>query len=486
MKNWSYRLVVALAYCAFSLHAQTYDVVINGGRVLDPETGLDAMRNIGIQGHLIAAISLEPLQGKTVLNAEGLIVVPGFIDLHQHGQQAEDYRLKAFDGVTTALEMEIGTPDVAAYLAARKGKALVNYGTTADYDAARALAFGTPVPPGQKLARSGSATNSPATQQQIRVMLDSLRTQVAAGALGIGMGIEYAPGASYDEVLKVFQLAAAEGLPVYTHVRSSGRTDPGSSISSIGEVIADAAITGAPVHIAHINSTCLKQAAECLEMVAGARARGLDVTTEAYPYTAGMTTINSALFNQGWQDKFGISYGDIALPDSGERLTKTSFDKLRADPTPHFVLLYKNDQSTVDRDILNPLVMIASDGAKGHPREAGTYCHILARYVREQGSLSLIDAIRKMTLMPAEVLASSTPAALRKGRIQIGSDADIVVFDLARVVDQATYAHPDVPSTGMQYVLVEGVPIIIDGKLQANIAPGLPVIGHSIHATPAN
>jgi hypothetical protein len=473
--------LASAAISAPSMSAQEFDVVVHGGRVIDPETHLDSVRDIGIRGGSIIRISSTPLQGRQILDATGLVVAPGFIDLHQHGQQPEDYRLKAFDGVTTALEMEIGTPDVADFLESRRGKSLINFGTTADYDAARSLAFGDPLPPGTNLPQSGRATNAPASPTQIESLLSELQKQISTGALGIGMGIEYVPGASYDEVLQVFRLAAAEHLPVYAHLRSSGREDPGSAISSVNEVIADAAITGAPIHIAHINSTCTKQAPECLSMIAGARAHGVDVTTEAYPYAAGMTQINSALFNQGWQEKLGITYSDLALPDTGERLTKQLFNEMHADPNPHLILLYKNDDATVDRTILDPLVMIASDGAIGHPREAGTFSRVLARYAREQESLSLMDAIEKMTLMPATVLTASTPAAARKGRLQVGADADIIAFDPRQIADRATYSQPSLPSVGMRFVIVHGEVIIADGELQPNAFPGQAVVGRSRH-----
>ena len=291
------------------------------------------------------------------------------------------------------------------------------------------------------------------------------------------MGIQYVPGASRAEVIQIFRLAASYRLPVYTHVRSAGATDPGSSIEAVGEVIAAAAVTGAPLHIVHVNSSCLKLAPLCLEMIAGARARGLDVTTEAYPYVAGMTQINSALFNPGWQEKFGITYHDLALPESGERLTRERFEQLHADPRPQGVLLFMNDDATVDNDILHPLVMIASDGERGHPRESGTFCRILARYVREQKTLTLSDAIRKMSLMPAQRLGASTPQGARKGRIQPGADADLVVFDLATVADRSTYSRPLETSTGMKYVVVQGTPVIENGQLVPDVLPGKPITG---------
>jgi N-acyl-D-aspartate/D-glutamate deacylase len=121
--------------------------------------------------------------------------------------------------------------------------------------------------------------------------------------------------------------------------------------------------------------------------------------------------------------------------------------------------------------------MVASDGLAGHPRNAGTYCRILARYVRSQGTMSLMDAIRKMSLMPAQVLESSTPAGRKKGRLQEGADADVVVFDLQTVSDRSTYQHPMEPSVGVKYLLVNGVPVVDGGKIKESIFPGEALVG---------
>ena len=198
------------------------------------------------------------------------------------------------------------------------------------------------------------------------------------------MGIQYTPGATRLEVIDMFRVAAERKLPVYTHMRSSGRIEPGSAIESVEEVIGAAAITGAPLHIVHINSTCLRDSLECISLIAGARARGLDVTTEAYPYIAGMTAINSAVFNPGWRERQGIDYSNLVMPDTGEHLTKERFDELHNSTKPQWVLIFANTQEIVDAVIPNPLVMIASDGAPGHPRNAGTYSRMLAQYVREK------------------------------------------------------------------------------------------------------
>jgi N-acyl-D-aspartate/D-glutamate deacylase len=469
------RLVLLILFgagAAASAAPQTYDVVLSAGRVIDPESGLDAIRSVGITGDRIERISAEPLAGKRVIDAQGLIVAPGFIDLHQHAQDPASGRLKAFDGVTTGLEMEIGVPDVATFLKRKEGHSLINYGTTASHAAARSRAFGTPFQEPVLVAPAAAATDNPATLEQLRLIEDRLNSELDAGALGVGMGIQYTPGATRLEVIRMFRLAAARGVPVFTHVRSFGHLEPGSSIEAVSEVIGAAAVSGASLQIVHINSSCISDAPECLALIAGARARGLDVTTEAYPYEAGFTTVNSALFNPGWREKLGVGYDALQLPDSGEKLTKERFEQLHADPAPLGVLIFMNTPEMVDAVIANPLVMIASDGEDGHPRNAGTFSRILARYVRERGSLDLMDAIRKMSLLPAQRLQQSALAGRRKGRLQEGADADLVAFDPRVVSDRATYQSPREASVGMWYVIVNGSVLIDAGQLVAGLFPG--------------
>jgi len=477
MRKWIVSLCFLLFTATTIFAAEQYDVVLEGGRVMDPETGLDAVRNVGIRDGKIARISSDPLAGRLVIHATGLVVAPGFIDLHQHGQDLASQRVKALDGVTTALELEIGAPDVAQFLKSKEGHSLINYGTSASHVAARASVFGAPLPSNEILPKSGPATDRPATPEQIEAIGQRLRSELDAGGLAIGMGIQYTPGATRLEVIDMFRLAAERRVPVYTHMRSAGRVEPGSAIEAVSEVIGAAAISGASLHIVHINSTCLRDSLECLSMVAGARARGLDVTTEAYPYIAGMTAINSALFNPGWQEKLGISYHDLVLPDTGEHLTKERFDELHSSATTHWVLIFANTQEIVDQVIPHPLVMIASDGAEGHPRNAGTYSRVLAQYVREKGTLTLMDALRKMTLMPAEMLERSTPAARQKGRLQEGADADIVVFDPDTITDRSTFQKPMEPSVGVHYLLVGGTAVVDDGKIVPDAFPGRALLG---------
>jgi N-acyl-D-aspartate/D-glutamate deacylase len=470
-----------LALSSNSVFAQQYDLVLEGGRVMDPETGLDAKRNVGVRDGKIARVSSEALSGRRVIHAAGLAVAPGFIDLHQHAQGIESQRVKALDGVTTALELEIGVPDVAEFLKTKERHSLIHYGTSASHVAARALAFGTPLPAGEILPKSGLATEQPATPEQIMRIEDRLRAELDAGGLAVGMGIQYTPGATRLEVINMFRVAAERRVPVYTHVRSSGGVDPGS-IAAVSEVIAASAISGAPLHIVHINSTCLRDAPECLSMIEGARARGLDVTTEAYPYVAGMTFINSAVFNPGWQERQGgISYSDLVLPNTGEHLTKERFDELHNSSTPQTVLIFSNSQEVLDKVIPNDLVMIASDGLEGHPRNAGTFSRVLAQYVREKGTITLMEALRKMSLMSAQMLERSTPTASHKGRLQEGADADIVVFDPATIADHATFQKPMEPSVGVRYLLVAGTVIVDDGKIVPDVFPGRALVGRALH-----
>jgi N-acyl-D-aspartate/D-glutamate deacylase len=467
-------IALLLLFSATAFPQAQYDLVLHNGRVIDPETSLDAVRDVGISGGRIVAISEQPLTGKRVIDAAGLIVAPGFIDLHQHDLTLEGMRLKAMDGVTTALELEIGPPDVSKFLEEHQNKSLLNYGTTASQPWARAYAFNIQPKQGELIPSSGDDTNKPATTEQVQRMQQRLREQIDAGGLGVGMGIQYTPGASRTEIIEMFRVSAERDMPVFVHMR-------GDRVESVSEVIAAAAVTGAPLHIVHINSGCLREAPECLRMVAGARARGLDVTTESYPYIAGMTQINSALFNPGWQEKILATYSDIMIPGTGERLTKERFDELHASPKPQLVVIFNNSQTVVDGIIENPLVMIASDGASGHPRDAGTFGRVYDQYVRQRGTLTVMEAVRKMSYMPAVRLEKSTLQARKKGRLQVGADADVVVFDPKIFKDQSTFEKPNVPSIGVRYLLVNGTPVVDGGKLAGGVMAGKAITSSSGH-----
>ena len=452
---------------------EVFDIVILNGRVIDPESGLDAMRNLGLSGGTIKAITLARLNGRTVIDAKGLVVSPGFIDLHQHGQNEENYRFKAMDGVTTALELEVGTGDVDSWYAERAGRATINYGVSIGHLAARMAAMHDPI----EFLPSGQAARRAATDAEIAEMKATLEHGLRRGALAVGFGIQYVPQASHWEILEMFRVAARFGASCHVHLRNAGLKEPASSTQALEEVIAAAAMTGAPLHVVHIQSTGLRATPKLLEMIAEARSRKLDVTTECYPYIAGMTDIKSAIFDEGWQEVLGIGYGDLQWAATGERLTKDSFARYRKQGG--MVAVFSNTEDIVETALKNPLTMIASDGilenGKGHPRTAGTYTRVLGHYVRERGTLTLMDALRKMTLMPAQRLERRVPSMRNKGRIRIGADADLVVFDPQHVIDKSTYDEPAKYAEGMKYVLVNGVMVVKEGQLETGVYPGRPV-----------
>jgi N-acyl-D-aspartate/D-glutamate deacylase len=459
------RITLLLLVFAAMLGAQSYDIVLANGRVMDPETNLDAVRNVGIRGGKIAAVSEAKLEGRTVLDVEGLVVTAGFIDLHSHGQTPENYGYKARDGVTTALEMEVGVNPVAAWYAVREGKALINFGATSGHIPASMKVMHDS---GALLPRDAAASRVP-TPEERKEIVELLRRGLDEGALGIGMGIAYVPKFSREAILELFQLAAQRRVPVYVHMRSSGPVEPGA-IDSLQEVLADAASTGASLHVVHITSTSVRETPVTLRMIAGARRRGLDVTTEAYPYTAGMTDLASAIFDDGWQGRMGGgAYGDLQWALTGERLTEETFARYRKQGG--MVIHHTIPEDVVRTAVADPTVIIASDGildnGKGHPRAAGTYARVLGRYVREQHALSLMDALRKMSLLPAERLGIQS-----KGRLQVGADADIAVIDAEHVIDRATFENAAQYSDGIPYVLVGGVLVVREGKLVEGVAPG--------------
>jgi N-acyl-D-aspartate/D-glutamate deacylase len=469
-------IAVILAFST-TFHAQspntTFDLVIANGRVMDPESGLDAVRNVGISGGKIAAISSDALQGKETVDAKGLVVAPGFIDLHEHGQEPRNYQFQAHDGVTTSLELEVGTSDVDAWYAQRDGKSLINFGVSTGHIPVRMKFFADP---GTFVPTSDGAHRA-ATAEQIAQMRADIEHGLQRGALAVGMGINYTEGASHEEILEMFRAAAKYHASVHVHLRYAGILEPQNGLAGIEEVIAAAATTGAPLHVVHITSMGLAATPQLIAAVAGARKQGLDVTTECYPYTAGSTSLESAVFDPGWQERQGISYHDIQWTATGERLTAETFEKYRK--VGGTVVIFSIPENMVRTALGNPIVMVASDGmpitgAKVHPRGQATFSRVLGHYVREEKTLDLMTALRKMTLMPAQRLEKRAPVFLHKGRIRVGADADITIFDADRVIDNATFEEPLQYSAGIQFVLVNGVPVVKNGTLRSDVSPGKP------------
>jgi N-acyl-D-aspartate/D-glutamate deacylase len=459
-----------------------YDVVIVGGRVIDPESGLDAIRNVAIRDGKIAAISEQSLTGKTVLRATGSVVAPGFIDLHAHGQTNQSNEYQAHDGVTTALELEVGAPSVGAFIRSRENRSILNFGATSSHGATRTMSM-------REFAAEAEAWRNDTgrwreismkgrykpitTAEEYSLLAANMERGLREGGLGLGVAHQYYPGASREEIFRVFQMAQRWKVPIFTHVRSMGP-------DAMQEVLSDAAATGVSLHIVHVNSMSLGSLPFVLDLIESARKQGLDITTEAYPYTAASTSLESTMFDEGWQDRLGISYSELQWVKTGERLTEKTFARYRKEGGD--VIMHFMKPEWIQRAIGSPFVMIASDGmpyAPGaHPRSAGTFSRVLGRYVREQHVLSLKDALAKMTIMPARRLEPIAPQMKNKGRIRVDADADITVFDPARIVDTATFETGLSFSAGIDHVLVNGVPVVRDGETVKNTFPGKAVLGN--------
>jgi dihydroorotase len=451
---------------------ETYDTVIANGRVMDPESGLDAVRTVAIRDDKIVAISNAPLTGTATIDARGLVVAPGFIDLHEHGQEPRNYQFQARDGVTTSLELEAGTDDVEKWYSIREGKSLINFGVSIGHIPVRMKVLGDPQ---GGLLPAGEAAHRPATPEELTRLTQEIDRGFRQGALAEGMGVNYTPGATHWEIVEMFKVAAKYGASVHVHLRYGGLKEPNTGLAALEEVLAAAAATGAPLHVVHITSMGLKYTPELIAMVEGAQHHGLDVTTECYPYTAGSTALQSAIFDPGWQENMGITFKDIQWAATGERLTADTFEKYRKQGG--IVVIHSIPEEAARAAVSSPIVMIASDGMpitgpKVHPRGQATFSRVLGHYVREEKALDLMTALRKMTLMPAQRLEKRAPVFKDKGRIQVGADADITIFDPARIIDKATYDDPLQPSEGIPFVLVHGVLVVKDSQLVQGVSPG--------------
>ncbi len=448
-------LAVAALGCQ---QAPVYDLVIQGGRVMDPASGLDAVRNIGVKDGRIAAISEDELHGARTLDAAGLVVAPGFIDLHQHGQDPANYKALAHDGVTSALELEIGVENVADWYAEREGKAAINYGAAVSH-----LYNRSAVMIGHSTGLSANESSDlPIRPEQMTALEARIKKGLDEGAVAVGFGIAYAPGMTQEELNRSFAVAAPYGATCHVHMRTDRE-----SFANLDEVLEASEKSGAPLHIVHINSSGGDRAPQYLERIQAARDRGIDVTTECYPYNRGSTMIESSQFDD-WKNYSDDYIAQFTWVETGEALTRATFAKYHqiggtiiSPPT------YSLD--TVRTLVAHPLTIIASDGmwlvnGKAHPRTFGTFSRVLGHFVREEKALSLMDALAKMTIRPAQRIEKRVAMMTKKGRLAVGADADIVAFDPETVADQGTYEDPARYSTGFRHVLVNGSPTLLDGK----------------------
>lgn len=482
-----------------------YELVVAGGRVIDPETGFDRVCDVGIDGGSITAID-DGLQGDRTVDAQGCVVAPGFVDLHSHAQTLPGRRLQACDGVTTALELEAGrAPVELAYAREALRGSPINYGFSTSWAAARMLVLTDARLDGGMSALSGVFSGTqwqrPATTAQLGRILDQVSNDLAAGALGVGVLLGYAPSIDPAEYLAIAELAAAAGVPTFTHARDIVELAPETVIDGTEEVVRAAGETGAHMHYCHINSSSGRHVDRVLGLVGRCQAEGTRVTTEAYPYGSGSTAIGASfLAPERLLERFR-STTSITYLLTGERIAdETRLRELRATDPGGLVIAEFLDEDDPDdaallrRSLTFPDAIVASDamppvwtGAAHpdltawplppevvtHPRTAGTFGRAMRLWRQER--TPLIDALRRATLLPARVLEGAVPAMRRKGRVQVGSDADLVVFHEDRVTDQATYRASTRPSSGITHVIVGGVFVVRDGQLVEDALPGTAV-----------
>ena len=459
-----------------------YSLVINNGRVIDPETGLDGVRHIGISAGRVAEIAFEPLAGAKVIDAAGQVVAPGFIDIHSHSLTPLGQHRNVLDGVTTQLEMEAGALPASAAGDTVAENPVINYGASVGHYAARIQVLeGRALPyffyRGEQASMASAAFTQVASAAEIEAIRGRMEQGLNEGGLGIGLLLDYMRDAVSDEELAmIFALAAQREVPVFVHVRRNLPGDP----AGLDEALGLAERFGTRVFICHITHNAMGGIGDWLRRIDAARARGVDVATETLSYLAGGTSISADVFRKrDWRAIFDIDYGDVQWVATGEWLTEQSWRDYARDEPAGMVNHHYVKEPWLHTALRWPDMMVSTDALPAfdvaqmtNPNISGSFSRLLGRYVREQEILGLADALSRVSLKQALWLEPFAPRFRRKGRVQLGADADLVVFDPESIAAGADYGAPWESPQGMGWVIVNGVITVAEGALVPGVAAG--------------
>ncbi len=442
---------------------QSAAVALVGGRIIDPETGFDRVGNVGLLNGRIVEISDGRIPADESIDVSGQVISPGFIDMLSYQPNGYGEWWKLADGVTTNLGMHGLRFEPVSFFDEWGNQGVpINYGGAAHNTFVRTQLEVNPF--------------DTADAAQVGNIASSIEQQIRNGFLGVSVHPEYAPGVNATELAELGRVTQRLNVPMCVHARFSDNIAPGLQSEATGELIVVARETGAHVHIEHINSTGgTGRMAEALGEIEDAISEGLSMSACMYPYEFWATTLKSNRF-QDWQEKFGLSYEDLQVAGEPDRLTAETFDQAYDENL--LTAAFAIPPGDIDLGLQASFMMIGSDAIlerphNNHPRATGTFARTLGVFVRDRSIIDLPTAIAMMTIRPAKLVERSSPAMQRKGRLQIGADADVTVFDPEMVMDRSTIENPAQESIGITNVFVGGVAMRRNGINQLDVAlPG--------------
>lgn len=437
--------------------------LISGGHVIDPANRVNGRLNILVEDAKIVWVGRGEPEADKVIDVGGKIVAPGFIDIHLHEDPIDNGRISPCifemmlrQGVTTAVGGNCGINvwDPGEYLdIVDRDGAAVNVGLYAGHEYFRKAAGAFDI-------------YAPATEEQKQEMVKGIGKALENGCVGVSFGLRYVPGADKDEFFRAAACCREGRKIIASHVRD----DADAIFKAIDEFCEAGVEYGLPVQISHIGSMGgFGQMEDVLRQMDEYKLNGLDIAMDCYPYFAFSTRIGTPTYDPGWLERYHCGYDVLEFCEGkyrGQRATKETFDEVRAEFPECITVCHVMREEDVRMAFGHPGVMLASDGlvnnGQGHPRAAGTFPRFIAEFVRK-GTLSLYDAVNKMTAMPANRLGLEN-----KGRLNAGADADITIFDFDRITDRATFAEPALEPEGIEMVMIGGEIAFEKGKIIKN------------------